>query len=136
MTFAVIVQARMGSTRLPGKVLEPIGCKSALAWCLERCAKIPGVDAVVAAIPYESQSDPVAEEAVRCGALVVGEPTSNYPLVGHKGSLWLELQTTGVTAHGSMPEQGVNAIYKAVDAVGKLREFDFNIAPHPNLPAQ
>ncbi len=69
----------------------------------------------------------------QCGALVVGEPTANYPLVGHKGSLWLEIQTTGITAHGSMPEQGVNAIYKAVEVVNKLREFDFNIAHHPIL---
>ena len=69
----------------------------------------------------------------KSGAIVVGEPTSNYPLVGHKGSLWLEIQTTGVTAHGSMPEKGVNAIYKAVEAVTKLQKFDFNVAPHPFL---
>lgn len=69
----------------------------------------------------------------KSGAIVVGEPTSNYPLVGHKGSLWVEVRTTGVTAHGSMPERGVNAIYKAVDAVAKLREFDFGVSPHPIL---
>ena len=69
----------------------------------------------------------------KSGAIVVGEPTSNYPLVGHKGSLWLEIQTTGVTAHGSMPEKGVNAIYKAVEAVTKLQKFDFNVPPHPFL---
>ena len=69
----------------------------------------------------------------QCGALVVGEPTSNYPLVGHKGSLWLEIETTGITSHGSMPEQGDNAIYKAVEMVNKLQEFDFNVMPHPFL---
>ena len=69
----------------------------------------------------------------KCGALVVGEPTSNYPLVGHKGSLWLEIETTGISAHGSTPEQGENAIYKAVEAVDKLQKFDFNLAPHPFL---
>jgi succinyl-diaminopimelate desuccinylase len=68
-----------------------------------------------------------------CGALVVGEPTSNYPLVGHKGSLWLEIETTGITAHGAMPEQGDNAIYKAVETVNKLQEFEFNAALHPFL---
>jgi succinyl-diaminopimelate desuccinylase len=65
------------------------------------------------------------------GALVVGEPTANYPLVGHKGALWLEARTSGVTAHGSMPERGDNALYKAADAVGKLRSFDFATPPHP-----
>jgi len=61
----------------------------------------------------------------------VGEPTANYPLVGHKGALWLEARTTGITAHGSMPERGDNAVYKAARAVDVLRQFDFAVEPHP-----
>jgi succinyl-diaminopimelate desuccinylase len=64
------------------------------------------------------------------GALVIGEPTANYPFIGHKGALWLDVTTRGVTAHGSMPERGDNAIYKAAAAIGKLREFDFGAALH------
>ena len=64
------------------------------------------------------------------GAMVVGEPTSNYPLVGHKGSLKFHARFKGVSAHGSMPELGVNAIYKAAKAIGKLEGFDFAVAPH------
>jgi succinyl-diaminopimelate desuccinylase len=67
----------------------------------------------------------------RVGALLVGEPTANYPLVGHKGALWLEARTTGITAHGSMPERGDNAVYKAARAVDVLRQFDFGVEPHP-----
>jgi len=63
----------------------------------------------------------------KAGALVVGEPTSNYPLVAHKGALWIEAATTGVTAHGSMPDLGVNAIYKAADVVRRLQEFKFAV---------
>ena len=62
------------------------------------------------------------------GAIVVAEPSSNQPLIGHKGAIWLTARTTGVTAHGSMPEHGVNAVYKAAEAIGKLEDFDFNIA--------
>ena len=69
----------------------------------------------------------------KAGAIVVGEPTSNYPIIGHKGALWLEAITTGVTAHGSMPEQGVNAIYKAAQAVNKLENFRFDIPSHSLL---
>jgi succinyl-diaminopimelate desuccinylase len=65
------------------------------------------------------------------GALVVAEPTSNRPLCGHKGALWLKAMTRGVTAHGSMPDKGVNAVYKAARAISKLEEFGFNVAPHP-----
>lgn len=67
------------------------------------------------------------------GALIVGEPTSNYPVIGHKGAFWLEAVAHGVTAHGSMPEQGVNAITKAARAVLALETFDFGIDPHPVL---
>ena len=69
------------------------------------------------------------------GALVVGEPTANYPMIGHKGAFWLEAEATGVTAHGSMPEQGVNAIYKAAHAIVRLESFDFGTVPHPVLGA-
>ena len=55
------------------------------------------------------------------GALVVAEPTSNRPLCGHKGAMWLKAITHGVTAHGSMPDQGVNAVYSAARAVSSSR---------------
>jgi len=64
------------------------------------------------------------------GAMVVGEPTSNYPLVGHKGSIKFHARFRGVSAHGSMPELGVNAIYKAAKALGALEKFDFEVAAH------
>jgi len=46
------------------------------------------------------------------GAIVIAEPTANYPYVGHKGLAWFDIETRGVTAHGSMPEVGDNAILK------------------------
>jgi succinyl-diaminopimelate desuccinylase len=67
----------------------------------------------------------------RAGAMIVGEPTSNYPLVGHKGSIKFYAQFKGVSAHGSMPHLGVNAIYKAAKALGKLEAFDFGVPAHP-----
>jgi len=67
----------------------------------------------------------------KAGAIVVGEPTSNYPLVGHKGSVKFHARFKGVSAHGSMPHLGVNAIYKAARALGSLEAFDFGVAPHP-----
>lgn len=67
----------------------------------------------------------------RAGAMVVGEPTSNYPLVGHKGSLKFHARFRGISAHGSMPHLGVNAIYKAARAIGALEAFDFGVPAHP-----
>ena len=67
------------------------------------------------------------------GAIVVAEPTSNYPLIGHKGALWLEASTAGIAAHGSMPDRGINAIYRAARVVDRLEKFQFNISPHKLL---
>ena len=67
MTLAVIVQARHGSTRLPGKILNPLGRKTALIRVLERCERIPGVDKVICAIPDTKADDAVADNAIKAG---------------------------------------------------------------------
>lgn len=67
------------------------------------------------------------------GAIVVGEPTANVVCVGHKGALWLNAITTGLTAHGSMPERGDNAISKAARVIGRLGSFAFGVEPHAVL---
>jgi len=67
----------------------------------------------------------------KAGAIIVGEPTSNFPYVGHKGSLKFNARFKGVSAHGSMPHLGENAIYKAAGAVAKLEKFDFRAQTHP-----
>jgi succinyl-diaminopimelate desuccinylase len=67
------------------------------------------------------------------GAIVVGEPTANNPWIGHKGAVRFEIRTKGITAHASMPEQGVNAVYKAAQAILKLQNFDFQIDSHSIL---
>lgn len=67
---AVIVQARMGSTRLPGKVMLDLAGKTVLAHVLERCAAIPGADLVCCATVAGPDGDPVAAEAARYGAAV------------------------------------------------------------------
>ncbi|GLS17341.1 peptidase M20 [Labrys miyagiensis] len=71
----------------------------------------------------------------RAGALVVGEPTGNYPLIGHKGALWLKASFTGRTAHGSMPELGDNAVYKAARGVLRVAGHDFGPYRHHHLGA-
>ncbi len=49
MRATVIIQARMSSQRLPGKVLHPICGKPVLAYVLERVARCRGIDEVVVA---------------------------------------------------------------------------------------
>jgi len=67
---AAIIQARMGSTRLPGKILMDLAGKTVLARVLERCKAIAGVDVVCCAVPTSSDNDGVVVEAKRCGVEV------------------------------------------------------------------
>ncbi len=71
----------------------------------------------------------------KVGAFVVAEPTANAVVHGHKGAVWAQLSAKGKTAHGSMPDLGVNAIYKLADAVNAIRAFRFSDEPHPLLGA-
>lgn len=67
---AVIVQARHGSTRLPGKVLKRLAGDTVLAHVLRRCAAVEGADVVCCAIPDGADCEAVAAEALTCGAEV------------------------------------------------------------------
>jgi len=58
----------------------------------------------------------------RVDACIVGEPTAMNIGVAHKGMAWLRLATKGKEAHGSKPEQGVNAIYHMSLIVQALEE--------------
>lgn len=49
MKKTAIIQARMGSTRFPGKVLENLNGKPVLQWVVEAANKIPAIDNVVVA---------------------------------------------------------------------------------------
>lgn len=66
-------------------------------------------------------------------ALIVGEPTANLPAIGHKGALYMNVTTSGITAHSSMPELGDNAIYKAARAISKIENFKFGAEKDPLL---
>ncbi len=59
----------------------------------------------------------------RAGAVLVAEPTSNYPCTAHKGVVWIDAHTSGRTAHGSMPELGENAVYALARAITQLEGF-------------
>lgn len=67
---AIIVQARYGSTRLPGKVLKLLAGKTVLEHVLTRCHRITGVDQVVCATTEKPVDDAIAAEAERLGITV------------------------------------------------------------------
>jgi len=57
------MQARMTSTRLPGKVLMPINKKPMLYWVVKRLERSKLIDEIVLAIPNTKESDVLEEFA-------------------------------------------------------------------------
>jgi spore coat polysaccharide biosynthesis protein SpsF len=60
LSTVAIVQARMTSTRLPGKVLMEVLGKPMLAFQLERLRRVPSIDRIVIATTTNATDDPVA----------------------------------------------------------------------------
>jgi spore coat polysaccharide biosynthesis protein SpsF (cytidylyltransferase family) len=70
LTTIAVVQARTGSTRLPGKVLAPIGDQTLLGFMLARLSGLE-VDAVVVATSTEVRDNAVVDIAEASGVAVV-----------------------------------------------------------------
>jgi spore coat polysaccharide biosynthesis protein SpsF len=61
--IGIVIQARLGSTRFPGKVLADLGGRPMLARQIERLRRVSGVDRLVIATTDRPSDDPVADFA-------------------------------------------------------------------------
>jgi len=64
-------------------------------------------------------------------AVIVGEPTSNKLITGHKGGFEMRTDITGYEVHSCQPELGVNAISVAVALISKIEETGARLAANP-----
>lgn len=60
MTLLTIIQARTGSTRLPGKVLETVGDHTILEWVIHRLEQASHTGRIVVATTPKTADDPIA----------------------------------------------------------------------------
>ena len=67
MSTLAIVQARTSSSRLPGKVLLPIGTKPMVLYQLDRLKRCTRIDRVVLATSYHSSDDTLADLVATAG---------------------------------------------------------------------
>lgn len=122
-----------GAQDMKGGVASILGAARVLAERL-RAGKL--VVAIVADEEYASiGAEAVAKEWV-ADAAVVCEPTDLVVGVGHKGFEWVEVTTEGVAAHGSRPEDGVDAIAMMGRVLTGLEALERKFIagkPHPLL---
>ena len=65
-------------------------------------------------------------------AALVGEPTDLFPVIAHKGALWLKISTLGKSAHSARPHLGVNAIEKMMKLIHQINLISLE-KEHPLL---
>jgi acetylornithine deacetylase/succinyl-diaminopimelate desuccinylase-like protein len=116
------------------------GPMAAMLWAL----KSVDLSTLEVAVAFAGLAD---EEAGQLGAkacakrrmadfVVVAEPTELDVVFTHKGTAWIRMETTGKSAHASLPEQGVNAIERLVEVFNKLKAHFPQLCPvdhHPVL---
>ncbi|UOE55168.1 cytidylyltransferase domain-containing protein [Cytobacillus oceanisediminis] len=67
MKVAAIIQARMGSTRLPGKILKTVNGKPLLEYQLERVRLSNTIDQIIVATTVKENEQPIIEVCERLG---------------------------------------------------------------------
>jgi putative selenium metabolism hydrolase len=60
--------------------------------------------------------------------VVITEPTNLGVYRGHRGRMEMEVRTQGLSAHGSAPERGVNAIYKMAGIIADVEKLNERLA--------
>ncbi len=61
------------------------------------------------------------------GYVVICEPSDNVITLGHKGKAQVSIKTHGVSAHGSAPEKGVNAIYEMAEIIQRVDKANLEL---------
>ncbi|HEU4849527.1 MAG TPA: M20/M25/M40 family metallo-hydrolase [Terrimesophilobacter sp.] len=91
---------------------------------------------LVADEEFGSRGTEDALAAFSADAAIVTEPSELNLVLAHRGFAWLEVELTGLAAHGSMPHQGVDAIAHAGLVLRAIDEFKARLdaaPPHPLL---
>jgi len=75
------------------------------------------------------------DQGYECNYALVGEPTGLDIVNGHPGQLFLTFTAKGLASHGSMPDNGINAIERMMALLDEVRGVISRFAPHPRIGA-
>lgn len=75
----------------------------------------------------------IEEEKIKPDCVIVTEPTNLNIYRGHRGRMEIQVSFHGLSAHGSAPERGQNAIYMASRAALEIEKLNEQLAVDPFL---
>ncbi|KAI1736829.1 tryptophan synthase beta subunit-like PLP-dependent enzyme [Xylaria scruposa] len=96
-------------------------------------------DVIFAGVADEEAESKGTEDILRAGwradAAIVAEPTNLEIYHAHKGFVWIEVNISGLAAHGSRPDLGIDAIVKAGYFLVELDKYARELSTRePNSP--
>jgi acetylornithine deacetylase len=103
---------------------------------LDSGVKLNG-DLVLAFVADEEYGSRGTEELVKdftVDAAIVTEPTGLDVIIAHRGFAWARIDVLGKAAHGSLYNQGVDAIMKAGKVLVALEQLDQSFEKKPTHP--
>jgi putative selenium metabolism hydrolase len=62
---------------------------------------------------------------------IICEPSANLIATGHKGKAQVIITTHGVSAHGSAPEKGRNAVYEMAEIIERVNQTNLDLMKKP-----
>jgi len=99
MTTVAIIQARMGSSRFPGKMLSELGGRPVIFWPVEAAKRISGVDQVVVATSVHEADDAISlwceENDVSCYRGPENDVLSRYEIAARAENADIVVRLTG-----------------------------------------
>jgi len=67
-------------------------------------------------------SETLISSGFKTDGAIVGEPSNHEYAIGHRGLEWLEVEIIGKSAHGGIPDAGINAIVNAARFILRVQE--------------
>lgn len=81
-------------------------------------------DLIFAGVLAEETNSDGSETLIKSGfhadGAIIGEPSNREYSIGHRGLEWIEVEFFGKTAHGCVPQDGINAIVHAARFINRV----------------
>ena len=103
----------------------------------KRCGLLDGKTVYVTGTVCEEYCDGVCLEhfyrdsGVKPDFCIICEPSDNKITLGHTGKVQARIKTHGVSAHGSAPEKGINAVYLMADIISRVEALNARLSKTP-----
>ena len=136
MRVGAVVQARMGSARLPGKTLTDLGGRPALIWLLERLERAQELDDILIATSIDHADDVLADWCERYGVACHRGPEDDVARRVLEAARWRDLDAVARLS-GDSPLLDQRLVDRGV-ALARRSDADLvsNVRPRSFPPGQ